>query len=405
MKSDAEWVIVDTETDGLYEPIRIVEIAAQRMRGWTPIGAPFRVLLNHNVPISDEAFSIHGYSSEFLAEHGVDPVAAHESFRQYAEDLPVISHNLAFDWNRCLNLEWQRIGVPQIGRRGFCALTLARRIIYESKSHKLEVLKGLFRLTQNESHRALNDVTTVVELFQGEYRRRLEAINITSYDEISALTKMPIARCREMVASALPTIERLPQNDLASSTKKQPASDEPNLTLNHQVSAKRVVIQPLQYTAASIARDKASDAWYYLDKDRKPAGPLSANILRDYVMKSQWPFYVWRSPMKEWQLTDACPDFSACYEASLEVPIPKAKHSPQDHSIDELARACRKIVSTGKITSHEVYFLGDWLSESGLDTKSPGAEIASLIDKILEDGIVTSGEREELSALIRNIFE
>lgn len=109
--------------------------------------------------------------------------------------------------------------------------------------------------------------------------------------------------------------------------------------------------------------------------------------------------------MKEWQLTNACPEFSACYEASLDLPTPKARFLAQDHAVDELARVCRKIVSTGKITSHEVYFLGDWLSESGLDTRSPGAEIASMIDKILEDGIVTSDEREELSTLIKNIFE
>ena len=43
-----DWVIFDTETNGVTAPIYVVEIAAQRMRDWTPLGEPFRRLLNQN---------------------------------------------------------------------------------------------------------------------------------------------------------------------------------------------------------------------------------------------------------------------------------------------------------------------------------------------------------------------
>jgi hypothetical protein len=33
MSDHTEWVILDTETDGLYHPIHIAEIAAQRIGG------------------------------------------------------------------------------------------------------------------------------------------------------------------------------------------------------------------------------------------------------------------------------------------------------------------------------------------------------------------------------------
>jgi len=49
------WCIVDTETSGLSLPIYTVEIAAQKMRGWEKDGEPFRVFLNHNVPIEPMA--------------------------------------------------------------------------------------------------------------------------------------------------------------------------------------------------------------------------------------------------------------------------------------------------------------------------------------------------------------
>src|ERR1039457_6836481 len=120
MKNGAEWLIVDTETDGLMDPIHVVEIAAQRMRGWEPVGEKFRVLLNHNVHIPSAAVAIHGYTEEFLRKNGEEPLRAHAMFRDFAGDLPVVAHNLSFDWNRALYPEWGRLGLAPAGRRGFC---------------------------------------------------------------------------------------------------------------------------------------------------------------------------------------------------------------------------------------------------------------------------------------------
>ena len=46
---DTEWVLIDTETTGFTSPIFVVEIGAQKMRGWQPMGAPFRRLLNPKI--------------------------------------------------------------------------------------------------------------------------------------------------------------------------------------------------------------------------------------------------------------------------------------------------------------------------------------------------------------------
>ena len=48
---DTEWVLIDTETTGFTSPIFVVEIGAQKMRGWQPMVAPFRRLLNQNLDI------------------------------------------------------------------------------------------------------------------------------------------------------------------------------------------------------------------------------------------------------------------------------------------------------------------------------------------------------------------
>jgi hypothetical protein len=121
---DEAWIIIDTETNGLTPPICVVEIAAQRMRGWKTEGEPFRVLLNHDVPIEPMAQALHGYSRKFLRENGMEPGEAHRRFREYADDLPLVAYNASFDWDRTLVPEYARLGLPQAGRKGFCAMTL-----------------------------------------------------------------------------------------------------------------------------------------------------------------------------------------------------------------------------------------------------------------------------------------
>lgn len=200
MKNNTCWVIVDVETDGLYEPIHVVEVAAQLMKGWEPAGKPFRMLINQNVPIPPDAVAIHGYTQHFLKEHGLDPFHVYELFRDYAQDYPVVAHNLSFDWNRCLAPEWARLGIPEIGRRGFCTLTLARRLVHETRTFRLEALKDRFGLPSRQSHRAENDVLTVVDLFEQVYRPRLEAAELDTFKSVAVFSRRtPLARCLELI--------------------------------------------------------------------------------------------------------------------------------------------------------------------------------------------------------------
>ncbi len=203
MKNE-EWLIVDTETNGLFLPIYTLEIAAQRMRGWEPVGEPFRILLNHDVPIDPAAQAVHGYSRSYLREAGKDPHLAHEAFHAYAGELPIVAYNVSFDWDRVLLPEYQRLHVPVAGSRGFCAMTLARRVIHETGNHRLETLKNHFHLSTGVSHRGLNDVMSVVALFQGVFRERLEPSGIVGFDSVARFSrKTPTSCCLSHIRHAL----------------------------------------------------------------------------------------------------------------------------------------------------------------------------------------------------------
>ena len=75
------WILLDTETTGLALSIFVVELAAQRMRGWTTDGEPFRKVLNQNADIPAEASRVHGYTREILERDGEPPVQSIGSLR------------------------------------------------------------------------------------------------------------------------------------------------------------------------------------------------------------------------------------------------------------------------------------------------------------------------------------
>jgi Leucine-rich repeat (LRR) protein/DNA polymerase III epsilon subunit-like protein len=161
-----EWVVIDTETNGLASPIHVVEIAAQRMVGWQKAGVGFRRLINHGVPISPGASKVHGYSQGYIAQYGQDPFVSYSEMREYVGERPIVSYNLAFDLERALINEWARIQIPKIGSRGFCVLRLARKLLSPSpvENYKLQDLRKHFGLPERRAHSAFGDVETTIDL-------------------------------------------------------------------------------------------------------------------------------------------------------------------------------------------------------------------------------------------------
>ena len=193
---DEPWLIVDTAPSGLGPPIPRVPIPPPRRRGWRRDGEPFRVLLNHDVPIDPGAEAVHGYSRTYLRRHGAPPLEAHAAFYDYVGGLPVVAYNLAFDWNRVLEPEYARLGVPIAGRRGFCALTLTRRVVRDVSNYRLETIKNHFALNAERSHRGHNDVETTVALMERIVSPKLDRSGITGFDAVAAFARRcPVAAC------------------------------------------------------------------------------------------------------------------------------------------------------------------------------------------------------------------
>ncbi len=204
MKTNEEWVIFETEASGMKRPFYAVEIAAQRMKGYDPDGTKFRVLLNHDVPIELQAQAVHGYSQEYLRQHGQEPLLAYSLFRDYAGSRPLVSHNLPMDWDRLLLPECQRLGIPAPGNRGFCALTLARRALPDASSFSLSALNKRYQLVSSDLRGAAPDVEALVHLFNTWLGPRLTAAGIVGFQAVAEFSRqVPPAKCRRFIEDAI----------------------------------------------------------------------------------------------------------------------------------------------------------------------------------------------------------
>jgi len=187
------WLLVDTEISGIKAPMFVLELAAQRMRGWEPDGEPFQRMLNHGIEIPPEASRVNGYTREILERDGHPPHEVYDEFADYVGDRPLVAYNLHYNLDEVLQPEWQRLGIEPIGRPGFCALRLTQRLLdpVPAGNHKLQTLRQFYRLPQRGAHTALGDVETVVDLLRQVLRPLAEGRDLTTWEAISAFTMAP----------------------------------------------------------------------------------------------------------------------------------------------------------------------------------------------------------------------
>lgn len=188
--TDTTWILLDTETTGFRPPIFCVELAAQTMRGWEPVGPPMRALIDHGRDIPAEASRIHGYTRQILAAQGFSPLQVYSFFRQYAAHYPLCSYNLEYDLDRVLIPEWGRLRVEQIGTRGLCILRLTRALLETNPAgnHQLQTIKQHFNLSPTAAHSALGDLATTIDLLRQILKPKAEAKGVTTWEDLRALT-------------------------------------------------------------------------------------------------------------------------------------------------------------------------------------------------------------------------
>ena len=161
-------IILDTETTGLStkEDHRIIEIACIETNNLLPTNKVFYKLINPEREVSNDAFKVHGYSTEKLKKE--------KKFSEIAKELvefiagkKLIIHNAPFDIG-FLNHEFKKINIDLINLKENVVDTLEiARSKYPGSSNSLDSLCKKFNidLSKRTKHNALVDCELLRQVY------------------------------------------------------------------------------------------------------------------------------------------------------------------------------------------------------------------------------------------------
>lgn len=160
-------IVLDTETTG-FEPSlghRLVEIGCLELVNHVPTGQVFHTYLNPERDVPEDAYAVHGLSTEFLKDHPLfqDMV---QPFLDFIGNDPLVIHNAKFDM-KFLNAELQMHNLPHLPfQRAIDTLTMARQK-YPGSPASLDALCKRFGVDNKARHKhgALLDAELLAQVY------------------------------------------------------------------------------------------------------------------------------------------------------------------------------------------------------------------------------------------------
>ena len=151
-------VILDTETTGLStDKDRIVEIACIELSNHIPTKNIFHTFINPETKVSADAFSVHGYSDEFLSNKPKFKEIV-KNFLDFIKDKKLVIHNADFDLG-FLNNELKRLNVKPILKSDVVDTLQIARSKFPGVGNSLDALCKRYKINVEvrEKHSALVD--------------------------------------------------------------------------------------------------------------------------------------------------------------------------------------------------------------------------------------------------------
>ena len=160
-------IFLDTETTGLSvnDKDRIVEIACIETNNLTPTKRIFHKIINPQRDVPQEAFKIHGFSTDFLKnKETFDEVA--DEFLEFINNKKIIIHNASFDLG-FLNYQLKLIRKNEIKKDNVIDSLDVARGKFPGTSNTLDALCRRFNidLSKRSKHNALLDCELLREVY------------------------------------------------------------------------------------------------------------------------------------------------------------------------------------------------------------------------------------------------
>jgi len=181
-------VFLDTETTGLSfkDGHKIVEIACLETKELIPTSKKFHKLINPQRKVSEDAFKVHGYSTEMLSNKENFSLIA-KDFLDFIKGKKIIIHNAPFDLG-FLNNELKLLKLEMIEKENVVDTLEIARSKYPGSSNSLDSLCKRFNvdLSRRVKHNAMLDC----ELLREVYINLLEAKEPKLFSSINTISKI-----------------------------------------------------------------------------------------------------------------------------------------------------------------------------------------------------------------------
>ncbi len=160
-------IFLDTETTGLSvnDKHKIVEIACIETKDFIPTQNIFHRIINPQRDVPEEAFRVHGFSSEFLRDKETFNNVADELL-EFIKNKKIIIHNASFDL-AFLNYELKLVKKNEIKKDNVIDSLEIARGKFPGTSNSLDALCKRFNidLSKRNKHNALLDCELLREVY------------------------------------------------------------------------------------------------------------------------------------------------------------------------------------------------------------------------------------------------
>jgi len=179
-------IVLDTETTGLSiaEKHKIVEIGCVELDNQIPTNKIFHEYINPERSVSEEAYKIHGYTDEFLANKKTFS-AISKDFLNFIKNKKIIIHNAAFDLS-FLNYELKLINEQAIDNKNVIDTLEIARSKYPGSQNSLDALCKRFNIdnSKRNKHNALMDCHLLKEVYINLLDQKEPKLNLESSEII-----------------------------------------------------------------------------------------------------------------------------------------------------------------------------------------------------------------------------
>lgn len=157
-----EYIALDLETTGV-DPRRdkILEIGAARVRDGEILES-YLTFVDNRIKIPAFITELTGITDEMVAGSPT-PTAAVADFLDFCGDMPVLGHNILFDYS-FIKKAAVNMG-REFERQGIDTYRIARKFMAEPKKKSLESLCSYYHIDRERCHRAYDDAVAASRLY------------------------------------------------------------------------------------------------------------------------------------------------------------------------------------------------------------------------------------------------